>query len=75
MRCPTPCEIQRWRLTLFPFSRTFIEKIFGKENTSRPASIVSRASESAATPTSPPKLRELYRRAKLLFDLSACPSA
>ncbi|KAL8293687.1 hypothetical protein RQP46_000388 [Phenoliferia psychrophenolica] len=52
-------------------NRTFIEKIFANENTSRPASIDSRQPESAATPSSPPKLRELYSRAKLLFDLIA----
>ncbi|KAK4703060.1 inositol-hexakisphosphate/diphosphoinositol-pentakisphosphate 1-kinase, partial [Phenoliferia sp. Uapishka_3] len=52
-------------------NRVFIEKVFGKENTSRPASIDSRSTDGSTNSASPPKLRELYRRAKLLFDLIA----
>lgn len=59
----------RWRpiLLIRECSRTFIETIF--KGNSRPASTDSRSTDSSSP--SPAKLRELYRRAKLLFDLSA----
>ena len=59
-------------------SRVFLETIFGKPTASRPSSIDSRSTDSGNEPAGAPrKLRELYRRAKLLFDLSqfAFPSA
>ncbi|GAA6053816.1 hypothetical protein JCM3770_003050 [Rhodotorula araucariae] len=53
-------------------NRTFLETIFTK-NGSRASSIDSRSGlEGAAREAGPPKqLRELYKRAKLLFDLIA----
>lgn len=55
---------------MYLFSRVFLETIFGS-STSRPSSIDSRSGASDATESSTPrKLRELYKRAKLLFDLS-----
>lgn len=51
-------------------SRVFLETIFGN-STSRPSSIDSRSTLSDKEETGAPrKLRELYKRAKLLFDLS-----
>ncbi|GAA5983456.1 hypothetical protein JCM10908_000292 [Rhodotorula pacifica] len=54
-------------------NRTFLETIFAK-NGSRPASIDGRSNgeSSTAGESGPPRqLRELYKRAKLLFDLIA----
>ncbi|GAA5975992.1 hypothetical protein JCM11641_002862 [Rhodosporidiobolus odoratus] len=52
-------------------NRVFLETIFTK-NGSRPSSVDSRSTlESAAAGGPPRQLRELYKRAKLLFDLIA----
>lgn len=53
-------------------SRVFLETIFTK-NGSRPSSIDSRSTlEATSSDSGPPRqLRELYKRAKLLFDLIA----
>ncbi|BGP16358.1 hypothetical protein JCM10213_004899 [Rhodosporidiobolus nylandii] len=52
-------------------NRVFLETIFTK-NGSRPSSIDSRSTLDAACESGPPRaLRELYKRAKLLFDLIA----
>lgn len=56
-------------------SRTFLETIFTK-NGSRASSIDGRSTSENATAgeSGPPRqLRELYKRAKLLFDLSELP--
>lgn len=54
-------------------NRVFLETIFGKPTSpSRPSSIDSRSTDNGNEPVgAPKKLRELYRRAKLLFDLIA----
>ncbi|GAA6006890.1 hypothetical protein JCM10207_009128 [Rhodosporidiobolus poonsookiae] len=52
-------------------NRVFLETIFTK-NGSRPASIDSRSGLDSNADSGPPRqLRELYKRAKLLFDLIA----
>lgn len=62
------------RTVLTVCSRVFLETIFGKATESRPSTIDSRSTEGGAESAGAPrKLRELYRRAKLLFDLSTFP--
>lgn len=54
-------------------SRVFMETIFSKPtDASRPSSIDSRTTDRTDTDPigAPKKLRELYKRAKILFDLS-----
>lgn len=73
VRWPAQVRLRRLFLSSNPLilscSRVFLETIFSKTTTSRPSSIDSRSAENGEN-GSPRKLRELYRRAKLLFDLS-----